>query len=201
MSLSQNVHTLTRPHLSTGPHGKLTEQPPLLQELQDAVHPSECGSGGAGKSKTKIPINPDAVDLIAKIQHEAATDHIEMRGWRLVGTTTQTLQSYTTPIYKTMPDTEWETYLEHVTHEWINQIEQLVRPRKPRRKLVGTECPSCEQKYHGEERAVCLTADCWGTGEDLLHPSEWHVQCEGCGAQWSGDTLKWFIRALGTVAA
>lgn len=195
MSLRSNIHTLTSAHLTTGSDGVTTARPALLVELQHAVKPGNDGTGGGSASKP-LPINADAVDLIQSIKHDAHVDHYEMRGFRFRGTISELLNSYLIPVYADL-SAEWEAYLEHVTLGWIDAVDALVRPRKPRRKL-SVPCPSCGDQFHGEERAVCLTANCWGDGEEWLPQERWDVRCEGCGAEWKGyESMRWFLKSIG----
>lgn len=189
MTLRQSIQELTETHLKMGPTGNPVQAPSLLSELRAAVKPGNDGGTSGASSSAPIPINPDAVDLLSSITHEAHVDYVEIHGTRYRGPLEGLLQTHASL------DGEWEAYLEGVTIGWIDRINGLLRPTKPRRKL-GVECPSCGQRFHGEGRAVCLTADCWGPEEQLLHPSAWHVRCEGCDAEWVGDNLKWLIAAL-----
>jgi hypothetical protein len=195
MSLRENVHRLTREHLTTGPDGKPASRPALLVELQGAVHPSKAASknGVAGRP---LPINADAVDLIQLIKHDAHVDHYELRGFRFRGAISDLLNSYLLPVYVDL-SAEWELYLAQVTLDWIDAVDALVRPRKPRRKL-SVPCPHCGEQFYGEDRAVCVTANCWGEGEEWLPAGQWDVRCENCGAEWKGDeAMRWFLKSIG----
>jgi hypothetical protein len=165
-----------------------------LSELREAVKPGSDGCAGGTSGGTVIPINPSAVDLLAEISREAHVDYIELHGTRYRGPLEGLLQTHADL------DGEWGAYLEGVLLGWVDKINDLLHPAKPRRKL-NVECPACGQRFHGPERAVCLTADCWGPEEQMLQPAAWHVQCEGCGAEWAGDNLKWFLAALHAKAA
>lgn len=198
LSLASLIQQLTEPHLTTGPRGYPVTAPPLLLELQQAVTPGNNGSAG-GKSGPPIPVSADTIDLEQRIRSEAAEDHYQMRGWYYRGTTRELLQSYLDDKMDA-PDADWSAYLEHVMLDWCDEINSIVRPSKPRRRL-NTPCPSCGQKFYGEERQTCLTANCWGGDEELLHPALWHVQCEACKAEWEGETLKFFLAAINQPAA
>ena len=201
MSLSGNIHRLTSTHLTTGTDGKPVKMPALLMELEAAVKPGNDGSGNGSTGKP-IPINAGAVDLAQAIRKDAQTDHVELRGFRHPGTITELLQSYLVPIFTDI-DNEWAEYLEHVTLDWVDRIDNLVRPRKPRRKL-GVACPHCEQKFHGEEREPALTVNCWGKDETMLPQGQWDAKCSACGAEWIGhDAMVWFLSSInqGGIAA
>lgn len=195
MSLRENVHRLTSDYLTTGHDGKPATRPALLVELQGAVKPGNDGTGSASASRP-LPINADAVDLIQRIKHDAHVDHYEMRGFRFRGTISELLNSYLIPVYADLTD-EWNDYLSHVTLDWVDAIDALVRPRKPRRKLT-VPCPHCGEMFYGEERAVCVTANVWGEGEEMLPTARWDVRCGGCESEWVGqDAVKWFLRSIG----
>ena len=172
----------------------------LFVELDAAVKPGNDGGNG-GKSGPPIPINPSAIDLMVAIKRDAHADHYEMRGFRFKGTVTELLDSYLVPVFADLND-EWTEYLEHVTMDWVDRIDALVRPRKPRRKLA-VPCPHCGETFHGDEREVCLTANCWGADETMLPQHQWDVRCGLCGNEWVGhDAMVWFLKAMqGRVAA
>lgn len=196
MTLAVNINRLAREHLELDADQKPMRMPALFHELDAAVTPGNSGTKG-GKAGAPIPINPTAIDLMVSIKRQAHADHYEMRGWRFGGTVTDLLLSYTIPVYSVMPDAEWESYLEHVTLDWCDRIDALVRPRKPRRKL-GVPCPRCNQQFHGEERELCLTVNCWGDDEQMLPQGSWDARCESCGTEWRGyDAMTWFLASIG----
>jgi hypothetical protein len=193
MSLQDNCHQLANEHLKTGPDDKPHKVPALLEELRSAVTPGNSGSAG-GASGPPIPINAEAVDMLASIEAEAKTDYHEMSGERWTGNLVDLLRH----IAGMELDPEWSAYLERVSLEWIDQITAFLWPVKPRRKLTGKTCPSCGLSMHGEERKVALSLGCWDDDGNLAKIGAWDIACAGCGAEWAGDEVSWLLRALDT---
>ena len=193
MSLNDSVHQLTSEHLRTGPDGKAHKVPALLDELRAAVTPGNSMSGG-GASGPPIPINPDALDLLRKIDQTAKQDYYEMTGvnW------TKDLDRLLPWVASIDLTPEWSAYLERVSLEWIDEITALIWPVKPRRKLVGKVCPSCGWATYGEERKTCLSLGCWDDSGSMRAIGTWDVECASCEASWSGDQVSWLLKALDT---
>ena len=152
MSLADQIHQLAREHLRTGPDGKAHKVPALLHELRNAVTPGRNSSGG-GASGPSIPIDPDAMDLLAKIESEAKQDYQDMTGVRWA----KDVDTLLPWIAGLDLSPEWYAYYERVTLEWLDAINALLWPVKPRRKLTGKACPSCGQSMYGEDRKVALS--------------------------------------------
>lgn len=197
MTLQDHIHQLTRPHLKIGPNGNLHQVPALLAELRIAVTPGHAGSAGGKDGGQPIPINPNALDLIGAIEREARTDYAEAIGAPWSGPLESLLQSYLSANISA----EWEAYLGRVTLEWVTTITAMLWPTRPRRKLTGKACPSCGQAYHGDDRAVCLSVGCWDDSGEMAKPGEWDISCEGCGAEWRDEEVKWLLAALATPEA
>lgn len=191
MSLSANVHRLTRDHLDFI-DGNGTMAPALLAELRQAVEPGQNSSAGdGGSSAVKIPINDGAIDLLREIEVAARKDWADAHGDQYAGQLEQLLQAFAD---EDMAD-EWAAYMEHATRDWCDDIEKFLRPTKPRRK-IARPCPSCSQTFYGEERAICLSLGCWDGDEELRHVGTWDVRCEACGAEWAGENMGWLIASL-----
>jgi len=193
MTLNDHVHQLTRPHLTQTRDGSLREMPALLAELRLAVTPGNSGSAG-GASGPPIPINPEAVDMLDRITKGAKEDYREMTGNAWTGDLETLLQQ----LANMFLITEWHTYLEHVTSDWVDEITAFLWPIKPRRKLVGKVCPSCGWATHGEERKTCLSLGCWDSDGNMRKIGDWDIECASCGAEWAGDQVAWLLRALDT---
>ena len=193
MGLQDNIHQLTRDHLKTGPDNKPHKVPALLEELRAAVTPGHAGSAG-GSSGPPIPINPNALDLLAEIETDARTDYAEMTGERWPGDLIGLLRAVA--ILNLTP--EWSSYLERVSLEWIDKINALLWPVKPRRKLVGKVCPSCGWATYGEERKTCLSLGCWDDEGNMRAIGTWDIECASCEAGWAGDQVTFLLRALDT---
>lgn len=193
MSLKDHIHQLAREHLKTGADGKAHKVPALLDELRAAVTPGNSGSAG-GASGPPIPINAEAVDMLAQMEAQAKVDFQEMTGVRWVGTLRELL--WCTSLMDLAP--EWDVYLGRVTLDWIDQITTFLWPVKPRRKLTGKTCPACGLSLHGEDRAVALSLGCWDVDGNLAKIGDWDIACGSCGAEWSGDQVSWLLKALDT---
>lgn len=193
MSLADQIHQLAREHLRTGPDGKAHKVPALLVELRNAVTPGRNSSGG-GASGPPIPIDPDAMDLLAKIEAEAKRDYLDMTGVRWTKDV-DTLLPWIAGLDLTP---EWYAYYERVTLQWLDAINTLLWPVKPRRKLTGKTCPSCGQSMYGEDRKVALSLGCWDNEGNMKPIGTWDIECAGCEAHWSGDQVTWLLRALDT---
>ena len=193
MTIADSVHQLCREHLKTGPDGKAHKVPALLADLRGAVTPGRNSAGG-GASGPPIPIDPDALDLLAEINQGAKGDYYEMTGvhW------TKDVDALLSWVAGLDLTPEWRNYLEHVMSDWIDRITALLWPVKPRRKLTGKTCPSCGQTYHGEERKVALSLGCWDEDGNLAKIGGWDIECAACEAHWSGDQVSWLLRALDT---
>lgn len=193
MSLRDSVHQLCSDHMKTSPDGKAHKVPALLAELRAAVTPGNSMSGG-GASGPPIPINPDALDLLREIESAARADYHEMTGvhW------TKSLDRLLPWIAGLDLTPEWSAYLERVSLEWIDRINAMLWPVKPRRKLVGIRCPSCSESTCGEERKTCLSLGCWDDDGNLAKIGDWNIECAGCNAGWSGERVTWLLRALDT---
>jgi hypothetical protein len=193
MSLRDNVFQLCSSHLKTGPDNKPHKVPALLDELRAAVTPGRNSSGG-GASGPPIPIDPDALDLLREIETEARRDYVEMTGERwpveLAGLLMAVAILDLTP--------EWHAYLERVTLEYVDKINALLWPVKPRRKLVGKVCPSCGWATYGEERKTCLSLGCWDSEGGMKKIGDWDIECASCEAGWAGEQVGWLLRALDT---
>lgn len=192
MTLADNVHQLVNEHLKMGPDGKAHMVPSLLSELREAVTPGHAGSAGGSEGGPPIPINPNAVDLLAKMRKGAKDDYWEMLAVNWPGT----LDGLLIVIAQTVPTPEWRVYFEHVTLDWIDEITKMLWPVKPRRKLFGKTCPSCNQALHGDDRAVCLSLGCWDDNGELTKIGDWDIQCAACEATWAGEEVTWLLRAI-----
>jgi hypothetical protein len=193
MSLNDNIHRLTREHLTHDKDGNLRTVPAMLDELRRAVTPGQNGYGG-GASGPPIPIDPSAVDLLTEFTTEARRDYHEITGSHWPGIVDGLLIHFAamnlTP--------EWDSYLTHVTTEWVDRINAMLWPVKPRRKLVGKVCPSCGWATYGEERKTCLSLGCWDSDGGMKKIGDWDIECASCEAGWRGEQVAYLLRALDT---
>lgn len=194
MTLADNVHVLTREHLSQDKQGNLRTIPALLAELRLAVTPGRNSSGGGGSEGAPIPIDPTALDMLGLIENEARKDYAEATGAVWTGELEALLQSYP----HSQISAEWEAYLARVTLGWVDTITAYLWPIKPRRKLVGKVCPSCGSATYGEERKTCLSLGCWDDTGAMRSIGTWDIACASCAAEWVGDQVAWLLKALDT---
>jgi len=150
--------------------------------------------GGGGASGPPIPIDPSAVDLLTEIHREARRDYHEITGSGWPGNVDSLLIHFAamnlTP--------EWDSYLTHVTTEWLDRITAMLWPVKPRRKLVGKVCPSCGQAVYGDERKTSLSLGCWDDDGNMRAIGTWDIECAACEASWAGEQVAYLLRALDT---
>ena len=180
MSLSDNIHRMTRPHMTRSSGGPITV-PSLLDQLAAAVHPSAAG-GASGGSKIRIPIDAGAMSLHQDIDREAREHHRDAFGLDKFDTLEAIIQSF-----NEAPSPDWSTFLEHVTLDWVDRITALLEPAKPYR--PSHACPACEQRFHGEDNAPTLAVYWRDEDGKQRHPHEWVMECGACTAQWSGKEL------------
>jgi hypothetical protein len=147
---------------------------------------------GGGASGAPSPINVSALDLLGEIEAAAKSDYYEMTGVRW----TKSVERLLSWIAGLDLTPEWDSYLSHVTLDWVDKINALLWPVKPRRKLVGKVCPSCGWATYGEERKTCLSLGCWDDEGGVLPPGQWDIECASCEAGWAGDQIAWLITAL-----
>lgn len=194
MSLAQHIHTLTRPHLPSGATIGTQPVPPLLEELDHAVHPAPTGRQSTSRDETPLPISAGAVDLQQTITNQAVIDLWDMRGITLAKprALADVIQAFDPPV-----DAEWSAYLERITGEWCDSIRGLVNPRKPRYKM-HRPCPACGLLFSDNEHTPALSANFWDEYEHMMHPSKWDASCGACGAEWAGDQLQALAPQLST---
>lgn len=188
LTLGEAVHKLTSPHIHDG-----NIRPSLLDELRNRTTPGQDAGAGTGTDEPKIPIAVGTVDLSMLIEKEARDELWAWKHFTIAGDLKYTIQAYENPTGAWAND--WEKYFTRLTNKWIRQINQHLRPTKPRKKLMQP-CPACGVKLAGEERKPVLTLNCWDDAEEMMKPQEWDVVCESCGAEWRGDELTWLQKSF-----
>jgi hypothetical protein len=191
MSLRDSVHVLTRPHLKTNDDGALVHAPALLAELRAACT-SNQGAQGGGTGGGGMVVNSLAVKIETDIKNEALNEHFEMTGKEYQGRIVDLIQSWSDL------GGEWEPYLAKITLEWIDAIRAMLEAKRPPWR-PSMPCPSCSQRFYGAEREPCIAVYYWDDeAEAIAPPSVWIAKCDGCGAEWNGDNLKWLRTASDT---
>lgn len=180
MTLTGNVHRLTRPHLTTMA-GKIVTMPPMLTQLTMG-----CGSANtAVSSETRLPVSVRAIALWQDMEHEAR-DHQYARTGDDSGRLWQIVASW-----ESVDDAEWAAYLEGVTLDFIDRIANIIDPPRPRRPL-RQPCASCGQRWHYDadgQRSEAVTAWVWDESGSVGKLENWEVACTACGAQWVGKEV------------
>jgi len=190
LSLASNINQLINTHVAINAHGKIVKQPPLLTQLKDA----DSNGGRPTTSERPIPANLKAVALLQDIYDEAIKHQYAM-----IKTVDQRPLRAILTEWATIEDREWQSFLGHVTLDWVDLINDVINPTRPRRPLMQP-CSACGQKYTpGEDgkRIPAVTAWVWdSTGEHVTSIEQWEVQCSNCGAQWHGkEVVKSYWRA------
>lgn len=187
MTLAVNVNRLTREHLTTGHDGRPSKVPSLLDQLNTAVT-VQTTRGGEGSGGAAIPVGIGALSLQQDIEREARSHQHERVG-NDTGTLIGILQAWASL------EGEWRDFLEHVTHDWIDQIAAIVAPTKPPRRL-HRPCPSCGVLYGGDDMKAGLLIHCWDTDGGMRQVGEWTAECIHCGAAWTNEEMTWLRKAV-----
>ncbi|WP_456238258.1 DUF7341 domain-containing protein [Nesterenkonia haasae] len=190
MTLSDNVHRLTRHHLTLSTK-KVTTVPPLLDQLAEAVH-SNTRTRSGGRNERGLPINSDAIDLWKELDTQVRTAEANRTGTTR-GHLTQILQRW-----KNLTD----PHLTQITTNMVTQIENLLDPPPPRRP-IRQPCPACDQEWTHDtagDRKPALTANVYDPEGGVLPPTEWDIHCAECQAQWhpNDPAFKILIQLLTT---
>lgn len=192
MTLADNIHLLTSEHMTMTDTGEFTKAAPLLAELRAAIR-SNLGAQGGGSGGAGMIVNSKAVKLEKEIREAALYEHFEMAGSEYHGPFVALLKTW--PLINL---DEWQDYLEHVTMDWIDSIRSALEARRPPWR-PSLPCPACGQRFYGPEREPCLAVHFWDhEAEAIAPPSAWIAKCDGCGAEWNGDNLKWLRAASDT---
>jgi hypothetical protein len=192
VSLGDHIHQLTSEHMTMADDGSFIKAPPLLAELRAAVTSDFAvgrgGSGGAG-----MILNSKATELEREIKEQMLNEHFEMTGNEYRGSILTLLRAWAVAA-----SSVWQPYLERVTLDWIDGIRALLKSKRPPWR-PSIPCPRCGQRFYGPEREPCLAVHCWDDEADgIAPPAKWTAECEGCGAEWNGDNLKWLRAASDT---
>ena len=191
MTLTDHLHQLTAEHMTMTDTGEFTKAAPLLAQLRAACTSDFAvgrgGGGGAGMS-----VNSAAVKLEVSIKEQALNEHFEMTGSEYRGNLVALIQSWATL------EGDWRDYIERVTLDWIDGIRAMLEAKRPPWR-PSLPCPACSQRFYGPEREPCLAVHYWDDeAEAIAPPASWIAKCDGCGAEWNGDNLKWLRAASDT---
>lgn len=186
MTLQDNIHVLTRAHLTITDNG-LVSNAGLLAQLDAAITAAtRAGSPGGGKG---LPIGTGALSLLQDIT-KAARDEQYQRTGSGMGNLGAIIQSW---LEEANP--EMITYLEHVTLDWCDRIRNIITPSKPPWR-PAVPCPACGVIYDREGNGPGMRVHCWGDDEEILPPGRWTAECIHCGASWTSENMPWLARVL-----
>lgn len=192
MTLSDNIHQLTNQHMTQADDGSFVIAQPLLEQLREACT-SNHGAAGGGGGGAGMMVNSAAVKLDTKIKEDALFEHFEMAGSEYRGQFTALIKTW--PLINL---DDWQEYLGQVTLNWVNDIRAILTSKRPPWRPT-LNCPSCGHRFHGPEREPNLWVEYWDhDNEKMAHPSQWSAGCDGCGAHWDADNLKWLRAASDT---
>jgi hypothetical protein len=191
MTLADNIHTLTSEHMTMTDTGEFTKVAPLLAQLRAACTSdfavSRGGGGGGG-----LVVNSKAVKVENEIREQALNEHFEMTGTEYRGGFVKLIRSWSAL------EGDWAAYIERVTLDWLDDIRTILEAKRPPWR-PSLPCPACGQRFYGVEREPCLAVHYWDhDAEAIAPPSSWIAKCDGCGAEWNGDNLKWLRAASDT---
>ena len=192
MGLADNIHRLTRGHL-TGATAEIQRVPSLLDQLEAAVKPDVRGGASSSSAVAKIPINATAMALWQDITREATECQTE-----LIGESSRNVRAVIRSWIPGAIPAAWETHLAEVTAKWCERIENLINPIKPYH--PSRPCPACGQRFHGPDRTATLSLHWMDLEGNIMHPERWAMDCAACGAQWAGrtlDNIAWAMAAEG----
>lgn len=191
MTIADSLHQLCAEHMTMNDAGEFIKSPPLLVQLRAACTSDFAvgrgGSGGAG-----MIVNSAAVKIENAIKEQALNEHYEMTGKEYRGKLVDLVKSWAAL------DGEWGTYIERVLLDWIDDIRGMLESKRPPWR-PSLPCPACSQRFYGPEREPCLAVHYWDDdAEAIAPPASWIAKCDGCGAEWNGDNLKWLRAASDT---
>jgi hypothetical protein len=139
-----------------------------------------------------MSVNSTAVRIENGIKEQALNEHYEMTGKEYRGKLVDLVKSWAAL------DGEWGAYIERVLLEWIDDIRAMLESKRPPWR-PSLPCPACSQRFYGPEREPCLAVHYWDDdAEAIAPPAMWIAKCDGCGAEWNGDNLKWLRAASDT---
>ena len=191
MTIADQIHQLTSEHMTMTDTGEFIKSPPLLAQLR-AASGSSLGAQGGGTGGGGMTVNSKAVQIENEIKEQALAEHYEMTGKEYRGKLVDLVRSWAAL------DGEWGAYIERVTLDWITDIRAMLDAKRPPWR-PSMPCPACGQRFYGPEREPCLAVHYWDDdAETIAPPASWIAKCDGCGAEWNGDNLKWLRAAADT---
>ena len=191
MSLADHVHQLCSEHMTMSDTGEFVKAAPLLAQLRAACT-SDFAVGRGGSGGGGMVVNHKAVKIENELKEQALNEQFEMTGNEYRGKLVDLVRSWAAI------EGDWGNYLERVTLDWIIDIRAMLESKRPPWR-PSMPCPACGQRFYGPEREPCLAVHYWDDeAETIAPPASWIAKCDGCGAEWNGDNLKWLRAASDT---
>lgn len=186
--LTQNIHTLTRPHLPAGANLDTAQVPSLLDQL-DAAVTAETRAGSGGSNEPTIPLGTGSLALRQDIEWTARNEQYILTGAD-TGKLVDIIQSWAT-----LTDFEWVSHLAHITQDWCDRAQQIINPTKPPWR-PAIPCPSCGILYNTAGEGPGIRVHCWAEDESMRMVGEWTAECCHCGAGWQPEEMGWLAKAI-----
>lgn len=192
MSLTDDLHRLTRPHAGTVQRddGKTYHQADsLLNQLREAF--GGLTGQGAGGGGTPAPISLNAYDIYRRIEAVSTKQYWATHDGGTRATLEGKIQAWVR-VASATPDKAAEA--EQFISAWVRDIEAYFKPAKPL--TIGGPCPQCGYAHY-------LVIE---EGEHIRKPTlighattgNMWVTCEYCEAKWEGEQIHNLIAALDT---
>lgn len=194
ITLQDAVHDLTRRHIRRDGPLKGQWEDALLDQLEQAVHPSR-GSGG-GKSEGHAPVNITAMDTERDVAEMIRSEAYEAG---------EESQRPITDILSDWADGPGDQHRKHVLLDIIDKIREAVEPQvKPI--PLDQACPdvSCGVRRVRQKddtgswvRRPALSVYCRDEHGFGIGINDWTARCAACGREWHGASeLSWLGRML-----
>ena len=161
MTLQDNIHVLTREHLTMTDAG-LVARPSMLDQL-DAAVTAETRAGSPGGGGKGLPIGSGALSLLQDITREARIEHKHRTGTD-IGKLPDIIQTWMHE-----PEPAMIEYLDNMTGKWLTLIREIITPTKPPWR-PAVPCPSCGLIYDRDGNGPGMRVHCWAEDEGLRPP-------------------------------
>lgn len=195
ITLRDCVHDLTRRHIRRGGPTRGKWEDALLDQLENAVHPSKGAGGSAQEGHS--PVNITAMDVQRDVARTVRKEAVR-RG-----------EEGQRPVHDILLD--WaeggvtDLYLTRVTMDLIDDIREAIEPQvKPIPLDQACPDPSCGKRRIRQQDETgawvnrpALHVHCRDENGDGVAISKWTARCAACGREWHGKhELAWLGRML-----
>lgn len=161
----------------------------MLDQMRELVEGSTSGRGGGGRSRSPVPVDLGAIDLVQEIDRMTRTEL-----WRedparyFVGTTMvarapvryltteQRIRNAAKFVRRAATEAEHVTWLTELLQDWVARCRAHLDPERH----LAVDCPACSARFVMREMA----------GEEVRVPalvtSPQGARCQACDHRWSG---------------